>query len=229
MLNVELVKALDAALAGRDVRFEWVKGHNGHDLNEKADELARAAATAFRDGMSPKEGPGFGGGVVRSHPVVAPTPKPEPEPDLFSLPETQQAGSRTPRTAPSRTPASPPAQPGLWPKADLSAEQEVVALQSALLSEDVLLDRERLGELLHPDYVGFEVGGQIRTRGSLLARAASLPGRADLQILGVNEFGPDAVQLRYRMRRSGEESLCSSLWRRDSSGWRIVFHQETAS
>mgnify|MGYP000927065015 CR=1 FL=1 len=48
VLNDDLMKALDAALAGRAVRFEWVRGHVGHPLNEAADSRARAAATAGR-------------------------------------------------------------------------------------------------------------------------------------------------------------------------------------
>ena len=31
-------------MAGRQVRFEWVKGHAGHDMNEAADLRARADA-----------------------------------------------------------------------------------------------------------------------------------------------------------------------------------------
>ena len=40
VLNVEIMRALDAAMAGRRVRFVWVKGHAGHPENERADELA---------------------------------------------------------------------------------------------------------------------------------------------------------------------------------------------
>lgn len=61
VLNVDQLKAIDAELAGRSVRFEWVRGHSGHGLNEAADARARAAATAFRDGTPVDAGPGFGG------------------------------------------------------------------------------------------------------------------------------------------------------------------------
>lgn len=40
--NVELWQRLDEARARHDIRFHWVKGHNGHPLNERADALARA-------------------------------------------------------------------------------------------------------------------------------------------------------------------------------------------
>ncbi|EFM45637.1 ribonuclease HI [Mobiluncus mulieris ATCC 35239] len=60
VLNDDLMKRLDALLAGRRVRFEWVKGHAGHPMNERADDLARAAATAFQAGRQPVAGPGLG-------------------------------------------------------------------------------------------------------------------------------------------------------------------------
>ncbi len=211
VMNVDLVKQLDAELAGRQVTFEWVKGHSGHELNEKADLLARAAATAYRDGTSVPTGPGFGDpDAPRESPLVVPTPRQEPEPDLFS-----------------EDPPAPSGRSSLWPAPEVGVEQAVVALQSELLDDAVVLDRSRLAELLHPDYVGFEAGGQIRTRGSLLARAATLQGRAELQVLGLSPLGDDVVQLRYRLRRSGEERLGSSLWQRDGASWRLRFHQET--
>jgi ribonuclease HI len=38
--NVDLWLELDAALASHDVHWHWVKGHSGHDGNERADALA---------------------------------------------------------------------------------------------------------------------------------------------------------------------------------------------
>ena len=61
VLNRDLLEALDAALAGRDYEFIWVKGHAGHELNEKADSLANGAARAYQEGREPAHGPGFGG------------------------------------------------------------------------------------------------------------------------------------------------------------------------
>ena len=39
--NDDLWKRLDEARARHKIAWRWVKGHNGHELNEKADELAR--------------------------------------------------------------------------------------------------------------------------------------------------------------------------------------------
>lgn len=46
--NVDLWQRLDAALAHHKVRWHWVRGHAGHNLNERADELAREAITDMR-------------------------------------------------------------------------------------------------------------------------------------------------------------------------------------
>ena len=86
VLNVELLKELDAALAHRDVSFEWVKGHAGHAMNEAADARARAVATAFPRGTSYDAGPGFAGSAATAESLpVVPTPPARPEPALFSF------------------------------------------------------------------------------------------------------------------------------------------------
>lgn len=59
VLNRELLQQLDTALQGREVTFEWVKGHAGHAMNEAADLRARAVAEAFQRGAEPDAGPGL--------------------------------------------------------------------------------------------------------------------------------------------------------------------------
>jgi ribonuclease HI len=46
--NSELWQRLDAALASHKVSWHWVKGHAGHDGNERADELAREGMAPFK-------------------------------------------------------------------------------------------------------------------------------------------------------------------------------------
>ena len=48
--NVDLWQRLDEAVARHDVRWEWVKGHNGHPENGRADELARRGIAQVRAG-----------------------------------------------------------------------------------------------------------------------------------------------------------------------------------
>lgn len=73
VLNRDLLEALDQALTGRDYEFIWVKGHAGHELNEKADSLANGAARAYQEGREPAHGPGFGASAEpAAEPVEAP-------------------------------------------------------------------------------------------------------------------------------------------------------------
>lgn len=46
--NAELWQRLDAALTRHRVSWHWVKGHAGHDGNERADELARHGMAPYR-------------------------------------------------------------------------------------------------------------------------------------------------------------------------------------
>ena len=46
--NVDLWQALDEAQMRHDVTWEWIKGHAGHEENERADELARAGMAPFK-------------------------------------------------------------------------------------------------------------------------------------------------------------------------------------
>ena len=46
--NAELWQRLDDALKLHKVSWHWVKGHAGHDDNERADELAREGMAPFK-------------------------------------------------------------------------------------------------------------------------------------------------------------------------------------
>nr|WP_319515989.1 ribonuclease HI [uncultured Cohaesibacter sp.] len=48
--NAELWQALDDALKRHKVEWHWVKGHAGHDGNERADELARRGMAPYKEG-----------------------------------------------------------------------------------------------------------------------------------------------------------------------------------
>ena len=120
--NLELIQEIDRAMEGRRVTFEWVKGHAGHRMNERADDLARACAEAYQAGRTPEPGPGFGGGSARVSTSAtqanegeadAPTASPSATPHdatAADAPATASSsrGSSTEDTAPS---SSKPAQP----------------------------------------------------------------------------------------------------------------------
>ena len=46
--NVELWQALDAAVARHQIEWHWVKGHNGDEMNERADALANEGMAPFK-------------------------------------------------------------------------------------------------------------------------------------------------------------------------------------
>ena len=73
VLNVDLLTELDEAIVGRTYRFEWVKGHANHPLNEAADSRARAVSEAIKRGSAIAPGPG----LVISGGKKSPRPQPE--------------------------------------------------------------------------------------------------------------------------------------------------------
>ncbi|MEM9732535.1 MAG: ribonuclease HI [Pseudomonadota bacterium] len=48
--NAELWQALDEAVSRHKIEWHWVKGHAGHEENERADELARSGMEPFKQG-----------------------------------------------------------------------------------------------------------------------------------------------------------------------------------
>lgn len=204
VLNVELMKALDAAMEGRRdrVRFEWVKGHAGHELNEAADRRANAAATAYQRGAEPDPGPGFAGSST-SHPA-AEVGQVEDEPDLFS--ELGLAGE------------------------SLSDEEQVIALERSLLTDEVRADRAAVAALLHPDWQEVGRSGRLWTRDDMLDAIAPGP-QVGLDVVSVGRVDRDTVLLVWRAVADGRSTLRSSLWVRpaDRAGapWQQRFHQGT--
>ena len=89
VLNVDLLKDIDQAIIGRKYTFEWVKGHAGHELNEAADDRARAVATAFQQGTAAPAGPGYPGAGEAAR----------------SLPRTPSVRTSSVRTAPVEAPS----------------------------------------------------------------------------------------------------------------------------
>ncbi|MGK9147814.1 ribonuclease HI [Plantibacter flavus] len=93
VMNLDLLKELDEAIAGRQYRFEWVKGHVGHRLNEAADIRARSAAEAYQRKTAVPEGPGWTGAGAGAASVVDVAATDTTEPELFA--ELEAAEERT--------------------------------------------------------------------------------------------------------------------------------------
>ena len=84
------------------MEFEWVKGHAGHAMNEAADERARAAATAYRDGNAVDAGPGFPDSARPAGRTDFVVGQSDPEPDLFSTMDPEEAPQPIAGSAPPR-------------------------------------------------------------------------------------------------------------------------------
>ena len=102
VMNVELLREIDAAVFGRGYRFEWVKGHANHPLNEAADSRARAVSEAYQRGSAIPGGPGWvrageGAGVrpgatpLAGEKISAPEASASGPTPLFSLDDSDDA------------------------------------------------------------------------------------------------------------------------------------------
>jgi len=96
-------------------------------------------------------------------------------------------------------------------------------------------DRERLAQLLAPDFKEFGRSGASYTRVDTLMRLPQEPEPEQIhaQDFAITKLSDSIALLTYRsayMKTSGELSNYtnrSSIWRLGSSGWQMVFHQGT--
>lgn len=207
VLNRELLARLDEALQDRTVRFEWVRGHDGHELNEAADARARAAAAAYQSGARIPSGPGWPG---------ADAPRERPS----------DAGAAAPAAA--DPPPSGAVELDLFALEEPGPAEEVVALERALLDPAVRSSVERIDELLHPEFAEVGRSGRLSSREEvieLLGREYGSSG--ELEVLSADRVAPDVVLLVSRTAHDGLGTLRSSLWLREDGRWRVRFHQGT--
>ena len=216
VLNRELLERLDRALQGRSYRFEWVKGHAGHELNEAADERARAVALAYQKGDPIPIGPGWPG---RAAVVEEPAPAP---------------AAAAPATAPTAAAPAPAQDASLELDlfADLAAdetdEQVVARLERELLEPAVRSDASRLAELLHPSFEEIGRSGRLWGRDAIISELAVEDGQAAaMEVLAVDRVASETLLLTARTTDARGATLRSSLWVRSSGRWRLRFHQGT--
>lgn len=251
VLNVDILKDIDRELAGRKYRFEWVKGHAGHELNEAADERARAVALAYQQGVAARSGPGFPDADPAGRRAVKEGRGEGGIPSLFE-PETLARGvagnpSRSEAANQDRFGAGSAAlfgdEPDLFselgagelgdeafaePPAGATPEEIVEALERELLLPDVRSDIGRTGQLLHPDFTEIGTAGRLWTRDAMMMSLEESPaGHVDLDVLSADRIGADAVLLTYRSYSRAGSALRSSLWVLDGAQWRLRFHQGT--
>ena len=241
--NLELIQEIDRAMEGRRVTFEWVKGHAGHRMNERADDLARACAEAYQAGRTPEPGPGFGGasrGTASADQASGGTAAPahvEPH-DEASVSDasidasrdaaTDEATTSTFRSHPSvfSTPAesSEPTQAAPASSASAPTTEDAIAREREFILAWTGGDEEALAAMTDERTTRIWPGGGATTTLAGPSPASPAIGRIDAHDLG------GAFLTRYRVRWEGGASLESSVWAPATSGEArliMVHHQST--
>ena len=250
--NLELIQEIDRAMEGRRVTFEWVKGHAGHRMNERADDLARACAEAYQAGRTPEPGPGFGGGASRGTgsadqtsgdqpdegaTAVAASLEPHNVPAATDAPEsahasrdtaTDEATPSTFRSHPSvfstPTEASEPAQAAPASSVSTATTENAIAREREFILAWTGGDEEALATMTDERTTRIWPGGGATTTLAGPSPASPAIGRIDAHDLG------GAFLTRYRVRWEGGASLESSVWAPATSGEArliMVHHQST--
>ncbi|MGG5173802.1 RNase H family protein [Pseudarthrobacter sp. J1763] len=236
VLNVELLKDIDAAIVGRKYSFEWVKGHAGHDLNEAADVRARAVATAYQNKTTVPSGPGFSGATTADPANVdtATTGPTADEPTSTAAEEVPAADQKV--TARSNDLLQDDLFSSLEdnPFAPESAKPQdiVVAQERELLDPAVRADIGRTGLLLHKDFEEIGASGRLWSRDAMITSLeAEAPGQMSFELLSAELLNPTTVLVTYRTQSRDQgravAALRSSIWLQVAGQWRLRFHQGT--
>lgn len=102
---------------------------------------------------------------------------------------------------------------------------EIRGVEQQLLTAEVRGSAEALDRLVSDQFVEFGNSGRIYSKADVIAQMLGAPNVqvdvSDFQVLALAE---DVALATYRTPRS----LRSSVWRREGTQWRCVFHQGTS-
>jgi len=248
--NLELIQEIDRAMEGRRVTFEWVKGHAGHRMNERADDLARGCAEAYQAGRTPEPGPGFGGGASGSRGSasagqasggaisVSAAPasvEPHDEATISDAPTNasrddaaDESTTSTFRSHPSvfstPTEASEPAEAAPTSSVSTPTIEDALAREREFILAWTGGDERALATMTDERTTRIWPGGGATTTLGGPSPASPSIGRIDVHDVG------GAFLARYRVRWEGGASLESSVWAPATSGEArlvMVHHQST--
>ena len=248
--NLELIQEIDRAMEGRRVTFEWVKGHAGHRMNERADDLARGCAEAYQAGRTPEPGPGFGGGASGSRgsesagqasggaTSVSAAPasvEPHDEAAISDAPTNasrddaaDESTTSTFRSHPSvfstPTEASEPAEAAPASSVSTPTIEDALAREREFILAWTGGDEQALATMTDERTTRIWPGGGATTTLGGPSPASPSIGRIDMHDVG------GAFLARYRVRWEGGASLESSVWAPATSGEArlvMVHHQST--
>ena len=147
VVNVDLMQAIDKAITGRKVSFEWVRGHSGHPLNEAADDKARAAATAYQRHGSVESGPGWTRGGIKGTTTTAPGSAQ----GSTAVPGSAQGANFPSRAEAAMTPGLPRTAAHASSRVGTSTsqpQQNVTALQQqiAQAQQEIALEQQKIAD-----------------------------------------------------------------------------------
>ena len=149
VLNADLMQAIDKAITGRKVSFEWVRGHSGHPLNEAADDKARAAARAYQHHSSVESGPGW----TRGENKGTTTALPGSAQGSTALPGSAQGANFPSRAEAATAPSSPQTAAHAPSRAGTTAttaqpHQNVANLQQqiAQAQQEIALEQQKIAD-----------------------------------------------------------------------------------
>ena len=230
--NLELIQEIDRAMEGRRVTFEWVKGHAGHRMNERADDLARACAEAYQAGRTPEPGPGFGGGGgSRGSASADQASSDQPSGGAAapaSIEQHDEATTSTFRSHPSvfstPTEVNEPAEAAPASSVSTATTEDAIAREREFILAWTGGDEETLATMTDERTTRIWPGGGATTTLAGPSPASPAIGRIDAHELG------GAFLTRYRVRWEGGASLESSVWAPATSGEArliMVHHQST--
>ena len=248
--NLELIQEIDRAMEGRRVTFEWVKGHAGHRMNERADDLARGCAEAYQAGRTPEPGPGFGGGASGSRGSVsagqasggatsvssAPASvEPHDEATISDAPtnasrddaadeSTTSTFRSHPRVFSTPTEASESAEAAPTSSVSTPTIEDALAREREFILAWTGGDERALATMTDERTTRIWPGGGATTTLGGPSPASPSIGRIDVHDVG------GAFLARYRVRWEGGASLESSVWAPATSGEArlvMVHHQST--
>ena len=248
--NLELIQEIDRAMEGRRVTFEWVKGHAGHRMNERADDLARGCAEAYQAGRTPEPGPGFGGGASGSRgsasagqasggaTSVSAAPasvEPHDEATISDAPTNasrddaaDESTTSTFRSHPSvfstPTEASEPAEAAPTSSVSTPTIEDALAREREFILAWTGGNERALATMTDERTTRIWPGGGATTTLGGPSPASPSIGRIDMHDVG------GAFLARYRVRWEGGASLESSVWAPATSGEArlvMVHHQST--
>ena len=147
VLNADLMQAIDKAITGRKVSFEWVRGHSGHPLNEAADDKARAAAKAYQHHSSVESGPGWTRGENKGTTTTAPGSAQ----GSTAVPGSAQGANFPSRAEAAMTPGLPRTAAHASSRVGTSTsqpQQNVTALQQqiAQAQQEIALEQQKIAD-----------------------------------------------------------------------------------